>query len=296
MLAHSMRAIAAAYASSSAVAHRMLGIHLEGPYIATEDGPRGAHPLQHCRPPDWNEFQRLQEAAGGLIRLVTLSAEYPQSVAFIARAVAGGVTVAIGHMNANSDQVRAAIDAGATLGTHLGNGCHRSIRRHPNYIWDQLADDRLTVSLIVDGHHLPAEVVKTFVRAKTPARCILVSDVTGMAGLPPGRYSSWLCDVELLPSGRLVVAGQDQLLAGASLPIGVCVANVMRFAGVDLATAVDMASVQAAALLKAPSGRLAPGDPADLVVFDLSRADDGLPDSLEVRATIAGGELVFGSV
>src|SRR5262249_7213365 len=147
-----------------------------------------------------------------------------------------------------------------------------------------------------DGHHLPAEVVKTFVRAKTPARCILVSDVTGQGGLPPGRYSTPWCEVEMLPSGKLVIAGQEQLLAGASLPIGVGVANVMRFAGVELPTAVDMASRQAAASLKAPAGGLAPGDPADLVLFDLAYSDDGRPSSLAVRATIAGGEVVFGGV
>ena len=89
---------------------------------------------------------------------------------------------------------------------------------YPNYLWDQMAEDRLTASLIVDGHHLPPEVVKTMVRAKTPARCVLVSDESGLAGLPPGRYASSGCELEILADGRLVIAGQDQLLAGASAP------------------------------------------------------------------------------
>lgn len=291
--AHGLRAIAAACEMFPDVSRAVPGIHVEGPYISPEDGPRGAHPLQHCRRPDWNEFQRLQEAAGGRIRLLTLSAEYDESPDVIARAVASGVVIALGHTNANSQQIRAAVDAGAALSTHLGNGSHRTLRRHPNYIWDQLAEDRLTASLIVDGHHLPPEVVKTFVRAKTPARCILVSDESGLAGLPPGVYATEMCDLEIRPDGRLVVAGQDQLLAGASEPIGVGVANVMRFAGVDLATAVDMASRQAAELIGEPAGRLLPGDQADLVLFDLERGEDGLPSRLRVRATVTGGELVY---
>ena len=90
-----------------------------------------------------------------------------------------------------------------------------SLRRHPNYIWDQLAEDRLTATLIVDGFHLPPAVVKTFVRAKTADRVILVSDLSGFAGLPPGRHSTDLCELEILDDGRLVVAGQRDLLAGA---------------------------------------------------------------------------------
>src|SRR5262249_45626178 len=143
---------------------------------------------------------------------------------------------------------------------------------HPNYLWDQLADDRLMASLIVDGHHLPREVVQTFVRAKGASRCILVSDLSGLAGLPVGRYATQLCDLEILPDGRLVIAGQDQLLAGASLPIGAGIANVMAFAGVDLPAAVHMATSQPAALLGLPRLDLEPGSPADLTLFRMSVA------------------------
>ena len=135
------------------------------------------------------------------------------------------------------------------MSTHLGNGAHPTIRRHPNYIWDQLADDRLVASLICDGHHLPPAVVKSMVRAKTPERIVLVSDITSMGGMPPGKYQTGLGELEVLPSGKLVPAGQPDILAGASLPIHLCVANVMRFAGVDLATAIDMASLQPARLI-----------------------------------------------
>jgi N-acetylglucosamine-6-phosphate deacetylase len=290
-LAHAMRTIAAACGQSRDVEALVVGIHLEGPYITREDGPRGAHPLAHCRPPDWDEFARLQDAACGRIRLVTLSAEYPESAAFIRRAVDSGVVVAIGHLSADSQQIKAAVDAGARLSTHLGNGAHRSLRRHPNYLWDQLAEDRLWASLIVDGHHLPAEVVKTFVRAKTPARCVLVSDLSGLAGLPAGRYSTQLCDLEILADGRLVMAGQDQLLAGASLGIDAGIANVMRFAGVDLPTAVAMACQNPAELLGGPVPRLEANEPADLVLFDL--AGPAAPAGLLVRQTLKAGLTVY---
>jgi N-acetylglucosamine-6-phosphate deacetylase len=288
---HSLRTIVDACRTSPAIAHAIPGIHVEGPYIAKEDGPRGAHPREHCRPPDWTEFQSFQEAAEGRVRLLTLSPEYAGAPEFIRRAVASGVVVSIGHTSADSAQIRAAVDAGARLSTHLGNGAHRSLRRHPNYLWDQLGDDRLRASLIVDGHHLPREVVQTMVRAKSPTRCILVSDLSGLAGLPPGRYDTELCELEILADGRLVIAGQDQLLAGASLPIGVGVANVMAFAGVDLATAVDMATLHPTELLGLPPNRLGVGDAADLAIFELDAPSTRDAASLRVVATVSGGVL-----
>ncbi|HEX3659280.1 MAG TPA: amidohydrolase family protein [Pirellulales bacterium] len=292
VLGHGVRAIAASCQSSEDVAHAVLGIHLEGPYFCKDDGARGAHPLEHCRTPNWDEFCRLQGEAGGRIRILTMSAEFDEAPEFIARATTSGIIVAIGHTGANSSQIRAAVDAGAQLSTHLGNGAHRMLRRHPNYLWDQMAEDRLVASLIVDGHHLPPEVVKVMVRAKTPQRVILVSDVSGLAGLPAGRYTSSGCELEILPDGRLVIAGQDQLLAGAALPIGVGVANVMAFAGVNLVTAVEMATVNPARLMGVPCGGLRPGDAADLVLFRL--AESG-PPKLDVLGTILSGKLVYGT-
>jgi N-acetylglucosamine-6-phosphate deacetylase len=294
VLAHGMRQIDRAAAVDPAVGRRIVGIHLEGPYFSPEDGPRGAHPKEHCRRPNWDEFQRLQEAAGGRICILTMSVEFEESPAFIARVSASGVRVAIGHTSATGAQIKAAVDAGASFSTHLGNGAHRVLRRHPNYLWDQMAEDRLMASLIVDGHHLPPEVVKTMVRAKGSERIILVSDESGLAGLPPGRYTSSGCELEILPDGRLVIAGQDQLLAGASRPIGDGVANVMRFAGVDLATAVHMATTHPARLLGRPIGGLRPGDPANLVLFDLTGPPHEPPTGLAVRATVADGRLLWG--
>ncbi len=297
VLQRALRTIVAASDASAEVARRIAGIHVEGPFLSTDDGVRGAHPRQYCRRPDWDEFQRLQEAAGGRIRILTMAVEFDEAPAFIHRVAAGGVVVAIGHTAANSAQIRAAVDAGARMSTHLGNGSHPMLPRHSNYIWDQLAEDRLLAGLIVDGHHLPPELVKTFVRAKTPQRCILVSDMAGQAGLPPGRHRGNLCDVEVLPSGRLVVAGQTEVMAGASLPIGVGVANVMHFAGVTLNQAVRMAVHHPAAVLAVEPGGLEPGDPAELILFDLAEpADAQGPSTFQLRATVAGGQVAFGSL
>ncbi len=294
MLCHAFQTIVAACRQSAVVACRVAGIHLEGPYISPQDGPRGAHPLEHCRPPDWDEFQRLQEAAEGHIKILTLSPEYDQAPAFIEKVAASGVLVAIGHTAADSAQIAAAVDAGARMSTHLGNGAHGQIRRHPNYIWDQLADDRLVASLIVDGHHLPPTVVKCFVRAKGLARCVLVSDLVGMAGMPPGRYTNTsIGDIEVLEDGRLVVAGHRQYQAGAGLPKTNGVANLMRFADVPLATAVEMASTRPAELVGVRCGGLEVGAPADLLLFDLPAGDQG---PIQVRATINAGQLVFGGL
>jgi N-acetylglucosamine-6-phosphate deacetylase len=235
----------------------------------------------------------LQEAADGLIRIVTMSPEYSGSARFIARAAASGVVVAIGHTSANSQQIQAAVEAGARLSTHLGNGAHAHLPRHHNYIWDQLAEDRLAASLIVDGHHLPAAVVRVFVRAKGASRCLLVSDITGMAGMPPGRYDMSCrggADVEVLQTGRVVIAGQYEQLAGAALPITYGVANVMRFAQVDLQTAVNMASLLPAELIGHEPGALEVGARANLVQFDLPQ-EPAAP--LHIRATMNCGELVW---
>ena len=294
VLAHTLSTIAAACLASPEVASRVPGIHLEGPYLSPHEGPRGAHPRAHCRTPDWEEFSRLQQAAQGRIRILTLSPEYEGVTQFIRRAVDSGVLVAIGHTSADSAQIRAAVDAGASMSTHLGNGAHGQLRRHPNYIWDQLAEDRLVASLIVDGHHLPAEVVKSFVRGKTVQRCVLVSDMVGMAGMPPGRYANTAVgDIELLDDGRIVVADQTQYLAGASLPLTVGIANLMRFTDVDLPTAIDLASKRPADLIATTTGTFERGSPADFIQFSLPQSSG---ERIKIEATVKHGEVVYGSL
>lgn len=268
------------------------GFHMEGPYISAEDGPRGAHPLEHVRPADWDEFSRLQEVAGGRIKLVTLAPESDAAIEFIRRAVASGMTIAIGHTAATRDQIQAAVDAGATLSTHLGNGAHGTMRRHPNYIWEQLGEPRLYASIITDGHHLPATVVNTIVRTKSPFRTILTCDASGLAGCAPGIYELGSGRFELLPDGRIVVAGQQQLLAGSSLGTDTCVASVIKMTGCSLRDAIDMASRTPAQLLKQPQYRLQRGSRADLFLFHLPPG----ATRLDVVATFARGELRFGEL
>jgi N-acetylglucosamine-6-phosphate deacetylase len=267
------------------------GFHLEGPYISGEDGPRGAHPQEHVRRPDWDEFQRLQAAAGGRIRLVTLAPELPGAIEFIRRAVTSGVIVSIGHTAAVGGEIVQAVEAGARLSTHLGNGAHPTIRRHPNYIWEQLGDPRLSASVIADGHHLPSSVLNSIIRAKGVRGVILTCDASGLAGCATGTYTEGQMQMEILDDGRIVVAGQRQLLAGSAADTGRCIVEAMRAAGVSLADAIDMAGRNPSRLLGFEEIRLRAGSRADLMVFRLSEA--GL---IEMQSTIAAGSLRFGTI
>jgi N-acetylglucosamine-6-phosphate deacetylase len=282
-LAHGMSVVRRACEADPDLDRSIPAIHLEGPYIAPEDGPRGAHPREFVRPPDWDEFRRLQDAAGGRIRLVTLAPEHDGALPFIEKLTASGVVVSLGHTGATGVRIREAIAAGARLSTHLGNGCHAVLPRHDNYLWEQLAADELWASLIVDGHHLPAAVVRCIVRVKTPARTILTCDASSLAGLPPGRYREWDQDFEVRPEGKVVVAGTPYL-AGSAVFTDVCIGQVIRMAGVSLRDAVDMASARPRELLGLPSRRLEAGMPAELLLFDW---DEGGP--IRVLETVLPG-------
>jgi len=271
-------------------ARAMIGIHVEGPFISPEDGPRGAHPKQHARPPDWNEFQKWQDAARGRVRIITLSPEWPDSIDFIERAAAAGVVVAIGHTAAAPAQIAAAALAGARLSTHLGNGSHAKIDRHPNYIWEQLANDDLWASFIVDGHHLPPSVVKCFLRSKGVARSILVSDAIAAAGKPAGRHRLGNVEVEVTPAGRVCLPGTPYL-AGSVLEMQEAVAKTVRFSDATLDDALCMSSANPAELLGvgAEFGSIEIGRRADLILF---RWDDE-NSTFDVAATIINGETVY---
>jgi N-acetylglucosamine-6-phosphate deacetylase len=292
MLCRSLTAIARARAASPALAAAVPCIHLEGPYISSCDGARGAHPLAHVRDPDWDHFQRLQEAADGLIGIVTLAPERAGAIPFIARCAATGVVVALGHTAADAATIAAAVDAGARLSTHLGNGLATPIDRHHNPLWPQLADVRLTASFIADGEHLPPAPLTAMIRAKGGARgSILVSDAVAEAGLPPGRYQGvGGAAVDVLPSGRIQLAGTPYL-AGSGAHLLACVAHAVRCGAADLAAAVDMASIRPAGLLGHPTVGLEPGGPADLVA--LRPGPDG---SLEACLTVRAGQVIHGAI
>ena len=284
-ICNSFRAIVEACKTDALVAHSVLGIHLEGPYISAEDGPRGAHPLEHVRDPDWDEFQRWQAIAEGQISMVTLAPEKKNAIPFIEKLVANGVVVALGHTNASAGDIRGAIDAGAKLSTHLGNGAHALIRRHPNYIWEQLGADELWASLIVDGHHLPPSVAKSMMRAKTLDRCILVSDAVALAGMEPGIYAFAGKSVELTAERCVRLVGTEYL-AGSAIELARGIENSVRFAGISLKEAVSLATLQPMRLLDA---KAQVESETNLILFEW----DAAQFSINLIATIVGGELVY---
>jgi N-acetylglucosamine-6-phosphate deacetylase len=261
----------------------MCGFHVEGPWISPLDGPRGAHPVEHVRPPSFDEFQQFQEAADGNIRLLTLAPETEGSLQVIEQLVEAGVVVAIGHTAANEQQIRNAIHAGATMSTHLGNGSHNQVPRHENYIIYQMAADELWASLIVDGIHLPPAFVKVAIRAKGIGRSILTTDAVPPAGCPPGIYRFGHLEVELTPQGRVELT-DSRRLAGSALRMDRALVNLMRFAGLPLPDALQAATCNAARgiHLEGRKGFLQPGDLADLILF---RFDPSTYD-IEIQKTL----------
>jgi len=263
-----VRAISRACERDPDAAAGIAGIHLEGPFISGEDGPRGAHDRRYVCPPDWKKFDRWQRAAGGRIRLVTLSPEYKSAIPFIRRCVTAGITASIGHTAATPEQIRAATAAGASMSTHLGNGCHLMLPRHPNYVWEQLAQDGLSACIIADGFHLPDSVIKAVMRVKGP-NAILASDAVYLSGLKPGPYRTHIGGkVVLTKDGKLHLASNPKLLAGSVQMLIRSVEHLDRSGLTDPAEAREMASTRPAQAMRLPAGRgLAPGAPADLAVF-----------------------------
>ena len=240
---HKLRIIAAARRAEPLLEQMIPCVHVEGPHIAPEDGPRGAHPRTEVRPPEIAEFVRWQAACDNLVGMVTLSPHYAGAPEYIRALSAQGIHTSLGHTNATADQIRVAAEAGARLCTHLGNGVASLLPRHPNLIWAQLAEDRLTATFIADGHHLPADTLTAMLRAKTVHRSILVSDLVSVAGLAPGAYETPVGGrVELHADGRLSIAGSGYL-AGATASLGDAIAFVAANTGFALGDAVQMATM-----------------------------------------------------
>jgi len=221
------------------------GFHMEGPYINPNDGPRGAHPRDAVEHASIDDFRRRQDCAEGRIKLVTLAPEVPFAIPLIEYLADHRVAVAIGHSDATAQQIREAVAAGATLSTHLGNGSARMLPKHDNLIMEQLAADGLCATFIVDGHHLPASSVKVMVRAKTPARSLLVTDAVAPAGCAPGRYTLGTEMIELDETGRVSQPGKWHL-AGSALKMNDAVANTVKFTGLPIEDVLPMASTRAA--------------------------------------------------
>ena len=264
------------------------GFHLEGPYISPEKGFRGAHPEKYIRLPDLQEFKQYQEAANNMIRLITVAPELDGSIPLIRYCTDNDIVVSLGHHNGTAEEITEAVDAGASLSTHLGNGCANMIHRHNNPIWPQLAEDRLSASIITDGFHLNKEEVRTFYKVKGDELTILVSDAVDLAGLPPGEYTKWGETIILTPD--VVKLPAENVLAGAASPISKCIGNMMRFTGCSLESAINMASRNPARLMGLDNiGEIQEGKRADLILFTQEGSE------IEIHQTFVNGELVFSS-
>jgi N-acetylglucosamine-6-phosphate deacetylase len=276
--------------TNSPIFHAMEAFHLEGPYISPEDGPRGAHPARWVRPPDISELQRFQDAANGHIRLVTLSPEWPEAPRFIEKIVEKGVVASIGHTRASASQIADAVSAGATLSTHLGNGTDALLPKTSNYLWEQLAEDRLAASFIVDGFHLPPAFLNVALRAKGLDRSILITDAVMPAGCSPGHYRLGEVDVELHADRSVRLMGNSRL-AGSALQMDQAITNVMRTAGLNLREALTLSTRNPARVGRIPSRQrgLNPGDRADLVRFRLAEPSG----QIEILETFLSGRRIF---
>lgn len=261
-----MKALAQACEASQQIQEAMPCFHLEGPFISREDGPRGAHPKEHVQLPDWNQFEQWQNAAGGRIRLVTLAPELPGALPFIEKLTKHGMVASLGHTAATPAIIRDAVAAGARLSTHLGNGCARLIPRHENVLWEQLASDALFASIIPDGHHLPWNVVQCIGRCKSLDRLIITCDASPLAGLAPGRYSSWGSEVEITPEGKIVLIEQG-VLAGSWDFTVTCVEKIMHHLGLTYAQIHPLAVDNPCRLLGLEVPSIDIGQPANLVLL-----------------------------
>jgi N-acetylglucosamine-6-phosphate deacetylase len=275
--------LAAARRADPDLAAAFCGFHIEGPWLSAADGYRGAHNREWMRDPTWDDFAGMQEAAEGLIRIVTLAPERAGALGFIERLAEAGVTVSLAHCNPDDATVRAAVAAGARMVTHLGNGMASTIHRHNNPLWSYLAQERLSCGLIADGFHVPDPLLRTALRAKG-RQAFLVSDASDLSGLPPGEYPYEYQQLVIEPSGRLGVKGTEYL-AGAWFQLDHGVARAVSALGLSRCDAWRAASAEPARIMGLACGEpLRLGGPADVVVARWA-------DELRIERVYLGGRL-----
>jgi N-acetylglucosamine-6-phosphate deacetylase len=287
-MVHRLRTIAEGCSRDDVAAACIPFIHVEGPHISPLDGFRGAHPEDCVRPPSFAEFERWQAACGSMVGLVTMSPHFAGSKDYIAALVGRGIYVSIGHTHASQLQIEEAVEAGARLSTHLGNGIAPVLDRHPNPIWSQLAESRLTASFIADGHHLPAETLKAMVNAKGLEQSILVSDAVALAGMPAGNYTAPVGGrVNLSADGRLSMEGTSTL-AGAASSLSECIGRAVKMTSRSLAEVLTMATSNPGRFV-GNRGVLQVGARADVLRFSWS-------DRVEVKEVWLAGQLMHQTV
>ncbi|MCO5237953.1 MAG: amidohydrolase family protein [Chitinophagaceae bacterium] len=264
------------------------GFHLEGPYISSEEGYRGSHPTQFIKPPDWEEFLKLYKASGDRIFQITMAPETEGALDFISNCSRKGIVVALGHHNADMRIVSAAIDRGAKIATHLGNGAANMLNRHNNPLWPQLADDRLNISIICDSFHLLPEEIRVFYKVKGAEKTIITSDVTQYATLGPGIYKTSTGEELELTTNRMLRYPAQDVLYGSVSSISKGVGYVMRVTGCTLGEAFRMASSNPARLYNLNDrGVLEPGKRADIILFTIKDYQ------LDIEKTWVQGKLVY---
>ncbi len=254
---------------------RPVGVHLEGPFIS--HSRRGVHPPENLLEPSLAAFNRFWDAARGHIRVITIAPELPGALEVIAEAAGRGVCVSLGHSNADLETARAGFTAGARHATHTFNAMRPLAHRDPGILGEVLTDSRLTADIIADGIHLDPAIVQLFLKAKGAEGAVLITDATAATGMPDGRYHLGALEVEV-KDGRCMVGDS---LAGSVLTMDLAVRNVMRFAQWDLQSALRLATLNPARVMKMKNaGSLHSGAVADLVV---------LSPNGELRKTIIGG-------
>jgi len=257
---------------------RILGVHIEGPFISPTY--RGAHDPAWLRPPSIEETSRW--LAAGDVRWFTLAPELPGALPLISYLVERGVRVSIGHTDATWDQAAAAADAGATLFTHLFNGMRPFRHRDPGVVGYALASG-LTAGFIGDGKHVAFETLRMVARIKAPDELILITDALAGLGMPPGRYI--VAGREYVSDGTLGFL-LDGTLTGSLLPMNLALRNMVESVGLDPAVAVGLATLNPARAmgLEGTIGRVEVGRGADLALLD---------GDWQVQATITGGSLAY---
>lgn len=218
----------------------ILGLHIEGPFISATDGYRGAHPEDAIRSADTNVMQRLLDAGAGLTKIVTLAPEQDATCAVTQMLVDQGIIVSAGHTDASLDQLKAAIDAGLTMFTHLGNGCPMLMHRHDNIIQRVLSQaDHLYLSFIADGVHIPFAVLGNYLRLANLDRCVIVTDAMAAAGLGPGLHTLGRWQVEVGSDMAAWAPGRSHLV-GSVVTMPQVIENLTNFVGLTRAEAEDL--------------------------------------------------------
>ena len=252
------------------------GIHIEGPFLS--HAKRGMHPAEHLLPPSPELLDRLWHAARGTIRLMTIAPELPGALETIQHATALGIRCSMGHSMATQAEAISGMKSGVVSATHTFNAMRAFDHREPGILGVVLDQEELYADLICDGYHVAPEAVRLWLKAKGPERAILITDCLSAAGIPDGTYMAGDTVVHVAGDACRTDTG---VLAGSVITLDRAVANLRKVAGVDLALAARLASVNPARMLGLPEPLL-PGAPADFNVY----GSDGTKRQCFVRGVL----------